>query len=110
VPNINEAIRDLNGRLLPIGWLKLLWRLKVRFPQTVRLPFLGVRKEYHDSLLGAALPFLMIQAAWAYAVKRGVKKAELSWILEDNKGISDIIESLGGTVHKTYRIYAKDLI
>ncbi len=110
VPNINEAIRDLNGRLLPIGWLKLLWRLKVKFPQTVRMPFLGVRKQYHDSLLGAALPFLMIQAAWAYVIKLGVKKAELSWILEDNKGISDIIESLGGAVYKTYRIYKKDLI
>ena len=51
----------------------------------------------------------MIQAAWAYAVKLGVKKAELSWILEDNKGIRGIIESLGGTVNKTYRIYKKDL-
>ncbi|MGD9078073.1 MAG: N-acetyltransferase [Desulfobacterales bacterium] len=110
VPNINEAIRDLNGRLFPIGWLKLLWRLKVKFPQTVRMPFLGVRKQYHDSLLGAALPFLMIQAAWAYVIKLGVKKAELSWILEDNKGISDIIESLSGAVYKTYRIYKKDLI
>ena len=110
VPNINEAIRDLNGRLLPIGWLKLLWRLKIRFPQTVRMPFLGVRKQYHNSLLGAALPFLMIQAAWAPALKRGVKRAELSFILGDNKGINDIIQSLGATVYKTYRIYEKDLI
>jgi hypothetical protein len=109
MPNINEAIRDLNGRLFPIGWLKLLWRLKVRFTETVRMPFLGVRKQYHDSLWGAALPFLMIQAAWAPALKRGVKKAELSWILEDNKGINDIIESLGATVYKTYRIFRKDL-
>ena len=109
VPNINEAIRDLNGRLLPFGWLKLLWRLKVKFPQTVRMPFLGVRKKYHNSFLGAALPFLMIQAAWAYAINLGVKKAELSWILEDNKGINDIIESLGATVYKTYRIFKKDL-
>ena len=60
--------------------------------------------------MGAALPFLMIQAAWAHAMKLGVKKAELSWILEDNKGISDIIESLSGAVYKTYRIYKKDLI
>jgi hypothetical protein len=109
MPNINEAIRDLNGRLLPIGWLKLLWRLKVKFTETVRMPFLGVRKQYHDSLWGAALPFLMIQAAWAPSLKRGVKRAELSWILEDNKGINDIIESLGATVYKTYRIFRKDL-
>ena len=110
VPNINEAIRDLNGRLFPIGWLKLLWRLKVRFPQTARLPFMGVRKQYHDSLLGAALAFMVIHAAHAPALKRGVKKTELSWILEDNYAIRNIIESIGGTIHKTYRIYSKNLI
>ena len=110
VPNINEAIRDLNGRLFPIGWLKLLWRLKVRFPQTARLPFMGVRKQYHDSILGAALAFMVIHAAHAPALKRGVKKTELSWILEDNYAIRNIIESIGGTIHKTYRIYSKNLI
>jgi len=34
VPNSNTLIRDLNGRPLPVGWLKLLWRLTVRFPRT----------------------------------------------------------------------------
>jgi hypothetical protein len=110
LPNINEAIRDLNGRLLPFGWLKLLWRLKVRFPQTARIPLMGVRKQYHDSLLGAALAFMVIQAVQAPGLKRGVKKVELSWILEDNKGMNDIIESIGGAVYKRYRIYGKNLI
>jgi hypothetical protein len=109
LPNINEAIRDLNGRLLPFGWLKLLWRLKVKFPQTVRIPLMGVRKQYHDSLLGAALAFMVIHAAKEPGLKRGIKKVELSWILEDNKGMNDIIESIGGRVYKTYRIYSKDL-
>jgi hypothetical protein len=109
-PNINEAIRDLNGRLLPFGWLKLLWRLKVRYPQTARIPFMGVRKQYHGSLLGAALAYMVIIAGQPYAISRGIKKVELSWILEDNQGMRDIIESIGGTIYKTYRIYSKDLI
>jgi hypothetical protein len=109
LPNINEAIRDLNGRLLPFGWLKLLWRLKVRFPRSARIPLMGVRKQYHDSLLGAALAFMVIQAVQAPGLKRGVRKVELSWILEDNKGMNDIIESIGGAVYKTYRIYSKHL-
>ena len=109
-PNINEAIRDLNGRLLPFGWVKLLWRLKVRYPQTARIPFMGVRKQYHGSLLGAALAFMVIIAGQPYAINRGIKKVELSWILEDNQGMRDIIESIGGTIYKTYRIYSKDLI
>jgi hypothetical protein len=110
VPNINEAIRDLNGRLLPFGWLKLLWRLKVRYPQTARIPFMGVRKQYQGSLLGAALAFMVIIDGQPYGLKRGIKKVELSWILEDNKGTRDIIESLGAVIYKRYRIYGKDLV
>ena len=110
VPNLNEAIRDLNGRLLPFGWIKLLWRLKIRYPQTARIPFMGVRKQYQGSFLGAALALMVIIDGQPYGIKRGLKKVEMSWILEDNKGTRDIIESLGGVVYKTYRIYKKDLI
>ena len=110
VPNINEAIRDLNSRLLPFGWLKLLWRLKVKFPGTARIPFMGVRKRYHDSLMGAAMALIMIQELYAPAVRHGVKEVEMSWILEDNKGMRDIIEGVRGIAYKRYRIYGKNLI
>ena len=55
------------------------------------------------------LVFMMIHAAQEPSLKRGVKKVELSWILENNKGMNDIIQSIGGRVYKTYRIYDKDL-
>jgi hypothetical protein len=109
MPNVNEAIRDLNGKLLPFGWIKLLWRLKIRHPETARIPLMGVRRQYQDSLLGAALALMMIASGQPHGIKRGIKKVELSWILEDNKGICDIIESIGGMVYKRYRIYDKDL-
>ena len=109
LPNINEVIRDLNGRLLPFGWLKLLWRLKVQYPKTARIPLMGVRSRYHDSLLGAALAFSVIAALQPSAIKHGIKKLELSWILEDNKGMRNILEAIGGRVYKTYRIYSKEL-
>ena len=60
--------------------------------------------------MGAALAFMVIIAGQPYGISRGIKKVELSWILEDNKGMRDIIESIGGTIYKTYRIYSKDLI
>jgi hypothetical protein len=110
MPNINEAIRDLNGRLFPFGWLKLLWRLKVRYPQTVRIMLMGVLQQYQDSLLAAAMVFMMIQALQPPAYKHGIKEAELSWILEDNQGMNDIIEALGGINYKRYRIYSKSLV
>jgi hypothetical protein len=109
LPNLNEVIRDLNGRLLPFGWLKLLWRLKVKYPLTSRIPLMGVRRRYHDSLMGAALAFGVIAAVQQAALKRGLKKVELSWILEDNMGMRNIIESINGRVYKTYRIYSKKL-
>jgi hypothetical protein len=110
LPNLNEAIKDLNGRLLPFGWLKMLWRIKIKCPATARIPLMGVRCRFHDSLLGAALAFGVILAAQPRVLKLGIKKVELSWILEDNKGMQNIIESITGRVYKTYRIYNKMLI
>lgn len=110
LPTINEVIRDLNGRLFPFGWLKILWRLKLKYPKSARIPLMGVRCRYHDSLMGAALAFGVIGEAHRPALKRGLKEVELSWILEDNMGMRGIIEFLGGRVYKTYRIYSKQLI
>ena len=109
LPNLNEVIRDLNGRLLPLGWLKMLWRLKVKYPKTARIPLMGVRRRYHDTLLGAALAFAVISGIQETAIKLGIREIELSWILEDNKGMRNIIESINGRVYKTYRIYSKKL-
>jgi hypothetical protein len=108
-PDINEAIRGLNGRLLPFGWLKLLWRLKVRFPKTTRVALMGVRQEFQKSRLGAALALMIIDALRSHGLRRGVQLVELSWILEDNKGIRNIVENIGAKVYKTYRIYSKAL-
>ena len=109
LPNINEIIRDLNGRLLPFGWLRLLWRLKVRYPTTARVPLMGVRREYQHTRLGPALAFMVIDAARQGAIRRGIRGVEMSWILEDNAGMRNIIETLGGRAYKRYRIYAKEL-
>jgi hypothetical protein len=109
LPNINEAIKDLNGRLLPLGWLKLLWRIKVRFPKTGRVPLMGVRRRFHNSLLGAALALNLIDAVRSAGARKGMKEAELSWVLEDNTGMRNILESVGGVAYKRYRIYEKKL-
>jgi hypothetical protein len=110
VPNVNEVIKDLNGRLLPFGWLKLLWRLKVARPKTARVPLMGVRKRHHNSLLGAALAVMVVERVRRLGVKYGATKVELSWILDDNTGMRNILESIGGVVYKRYRIYGKDLV
>jgi GNAT superfamily N-acetyltransferase len=110
IPNVNEIIKDLNGRLFPLGWLRLLWRLKVARPKTARVPLMGVRKSHHNSLLGAALAIMVVERVRRLGIKYGAKEVELSWILDDNKGMRNILESLGGVVYKRYRIYGKKLI
>lgn len=107
LPNINEAIKGLNGGLLPFRWLKLLWRLKVSKLDSARVPLMGVRSEFQNTRLGAGLAFLVIDAVRAQLHKRGATKIELSWILEDNKGMRNIIESIGGEDYKHYRIYER---
>jgi hypothetical protein len=109
LPNINEVIQDLDGRLLPFGWLKMLWRLKVKYPKTARIPLMGVRRKYHDSLLGAALAYMLIGDVQDPGIRRGLQEVELSWILEDNIGMRNIIENISGRAYKTYRIYTKNL-
>ena len=53
------AIRDLHGSLFPFGWAKLLWRLKVRYPRSARIPLMGVRKKYQHSRLGPTVAFMI---------------------------------------------------
>ena len=109
LPNVNEVIADLDGRLLPFGWMKLLWRLKVKTPKTARVPLMGVRKAYHGSLLGAALAIAVIERIWQGQTAMGVVGGELSWILEDNLAMRRMIEQFGGVAYKTYRIYERGL-
>jgi hypothetical protein len=108
-PNINEAIRDLGGRLLPFGWLKLLWRLKLKTPHTARMPLMGVRKAYQDSSVGGALALSCIQATVQFNLGRGVTYGELSWILEQNERVRHLIEWTGAVAYKRYRLYERPL-
>ena len=109
LPNVNELIADLDGKLFPFGWAKLLWRLKIKGPKTARLPLMGVRRKYHDTRLGPALAFLVTQALHQPSFKRGIEKAEMSWILEDNHAMNNIIRQIGGVMSKRYRMYSKTL-
>jgi len=109
LPNVNEAARDLGGRLLPFGWARLLWRLKVRHPRSARVPLMGVRQALQHSRLGPTLAFMVIDAVRRAMHARGVREVEMSWILEDNDAMRNIIETIGGTAYKRYRLFEKPL-
>lgn len=109
IPNLNEAVRDLKGRLLPTGIFKLLWRLKVSGTRSIRMALMGIRKEWQNSPVGAGLALSMIARAEAAQIRYGVTRAELSWVLDVNERLKHLLTIVGGTVYKRYRIYDKAL-
>ena len=109
LPNLNEIFAELDGSLFPFGWVKLS-RIKSRGAvRTGRIPLMGVRKRFHNTPLGMALAFMVIDAPKKLARAVGVQAVELSWILEDNKPMRAILDSLGCRQYKRYRIYGKTL-
>lgn len=109
MPNINEAAADLHGHLLPLGWAKLLWRLKVSGVRTARVPLMGVRAEYQFSRIGPIIALLLIEALRDPFKKRGIDALEMSWILETNTGMNNILKKIGAEPYKHYRLYEKQL-
>lgn len=109
LPNLNDAIFDLKGKLAPFGWAKLLWRLKVKGVKRGRVPLMGVKRKFAREPRGAFAPFLILGAFRREAPKIGITEAEYSWILEDNGPMRHILESFGAHIYKTYRIYGKSL-
>ena len=110
LPNINELMRDLNGRLFPFGWVKLLWRL--RNPQTkiMRVPLMGVRRKLQGTRTASLLAFMMIEyIRRASVLKNGANFGEIGWILDDNGPMISIAEAIDAKICKTYRIYEKDI-
>jgi len=109
LPDINQWIKGLDGRLLPLGWARLAWHLLARPPEAVRMPLMGVRRAFHGQPLGATLALAVIERIRKAHLERGTNKAELSWILEDNWPMRRILDALGARPYKTYRIYERSL-
>ena len=110
LPNINEFTYDLEGRLFPFGWAKLLWRLRNPKLKAMRVPLMGVVQRLHSSRLASQLAFMLVEhirrdATVRYETVRG----EFGWILEDNKPMVSIAEAIEARINKVYRIYEKPL-
>ena len=109
LPNVNEAISDLNGKLLPFGWAKLLWRLKVKGLKSARVPLTGVRRKYLKNMLGPMLVGTLMHHLFREATARGMERVEVSWILEENTPMRRLAKKMGTRHYKTYRMFQKSL-
>lgn len=99
LPDINQAIKGLNGKLMPFGIIRFL--LNKKKINQLRVIIMGVKKEYHKKGIDAIF--------YRNVIKEGNRKnyrgAEISWVLEDNLAMKQTAEKLGASVYKTYRIY-----
>lgn len=109
LPNLNELIADLDGRLFPTGWARLLWRLARGRARSARVPLMGVGRRYQRGALGAAISFGMIDRVRRALHADGIDRVEVSWILETNRGMNSMIEAMGGRLYKRYRLYGRAL-
>jgi GNAT superfamily N-acetyltransferase len=108
LPDVNEAIRPLNGRLtnfgLPINLLRLLRRM--RRIKTARMIVLDVLDGYRRRGIAEMLILRTLDFGKNQMHYTG---AELGWTLEDNDAVNQTIEAVGAKRYKTYRIYEKKL-
>ncbi|MFN8161627.1 MAG: hypothetical protein U0R52_11365 [Solirubrobacterales bacterium] len=104
LPDINQVLAKMNGRLLPFGWLKFL--LGKRSIDQCRVFALGVKHAYRHTGVAASLYLKHIEEA---ARPGGIVGGEMGWILETNEPMNRAMEGMGGEVVKRYRIYEKGL-
>jgi len=103
LPDVNQALQPLAGRLFPLNWLRLM-RNRKRIDR-IRVTLMGVVKEFRNQ--GIDLVFYKKTAE--NAVKHGFLNAEMSWILESNEAMNRVLRHINARITKTYVLYEKSL-
>jgi GNAT superfamily N-acetyltransferase len=103
VPDINQVLRKMNGRILPFGWWHFLRRKKII--NRCRVGFLGVKPEYQHTGVAAAL----YVEHFDLAARTRIKWGEMGWILETNRAMNRGMQAMNGRQVKTYRVYQRTL-
>jgi GNAT superfamily N-acetyltransferase len=101
LPNINELMAKVGGRLLPFGWLK--FSFGKRKLSSLRVFAMGIKPEYQHTGVAAALAVRMRESLRVSRIDFG----ELGWILETNEATNTIAKRMNGQIVKRYRIYKK---
>ena len=99
VPDVNQVLKRMKGRILPVGWWYFVRKSKII--DRVRVGFLGVKPEYQHT--GTAARFYVEH--FDMAIVRPQKWGEMGWILETNRAMNRGMEAMGGRMVKRYRVY-----
>lgn len=101
VPDINQVLIRMNGRLFPIGIFKFLWNTKIRSKITgCRMLTMGVIPKFQKR----GIDNIFFVDTYQKGLAKGYHWAELSWILETNELMCRAAENMGAVLYKKYRI------
>ena len=103
VPDLNQVLARMNGRLLPLGWWQFVRRRRIM--DRVRVGFLGVKPEFQHTGVAAKLYVEHFDMASATPQKWG----EMGWILETNTNMNRAMEAMGGRIVRRYRVYEREV-
>ncbi len=109
IPDVNEALAGLNGKLLPFGAAKLMWRIHVRGTKRTRVPMVGVARKWRGSKPALLASSSLFARAIEDARKAGVEQIEYSWMLETNHFALNALKRVGARLSRTFRIYERAL-
>jgi hypothetical protein len=103
IPDLNQALRYMRGRLTLWSVVQFLYRR--RRIDTVRVAMMGIKKRYRR--LGIDL--MLLVKSWYQGQKCGISRGEMGWILEDNRVMIRTLEVIGAWSYKRYRLYQKNV-
>lgn len=109
LPNLAEIAGGFGGRLLPFNWLRLAWWVLRKRYRSARVIMFGVAREVRGSVLGAAIPPIMIDEIIKHGRNWRVADLEMGWVLDENRKVRALIEKAGGVIDKTYGVFEKRL-
>jgi hypothetical protein len=109
IPDANEALAGLRGKLLPFGFARFLWRTHVVGTKMTRAPMTGVARKWRDTKLGALAVSALVARTIEDARAAKVEEIEYSWMLETNTEAINGVRALPARHTRTFRIYEKAL-
>ena len=103
LPDFNQVLIRLNGRMFPFGIMKMLWyRRKI---DMIRVVTMGILRKFRHRGIDTSFYY----ETWKRALAKGMRRCEMSWILEDNVAMNNTLRNLGLRIYKRYRLYGLGL-
>jgi hypothetical protein len=109
IPDANAALSGLDGRLLPFGFARFLWRVHVAGVKRTRVVMMGVARKWRNTRVAVRATGMLAAQVIADARKAGVEEVEYSWVLETNAPAVNMAKHVPARLSRTFRVYEREL-